>query len=234
MGNDEHGPAYPEPPYHTSGCRARMRHCHKCSCEPPIYACPICNGDKHRYMTCEYPGCPDGRDQGRYFERFDAPDLGRRTPAISTMIVGWAVAIAFFIWAFWPHPTPAMDHGFDPAAPTAQWMGHLLQPDYESVGPEDPPPSCCGKADAYQADQYRDNHNGTWTVTITDGADITFPDGTHRRPLPNDTSVTIPASKVNPPKDQAGNPTGHAWIFMSAYEGKPGYVYCFIPLPEGA
>lgn len=44
MSHDEHGPAYPD-----GGVVG--------------YRCPICNGDKHRYKECDYPGCPDGRDQ---------------------------------------------------------------------------------------------------------------------------------------------------------------------------
>lgn len=89
MGYDEHGPAYPEPPYR----------------------CPICNGNENRYMVCEYPGCPDGRDAGhphsRHFDRAmirvtPVPDRDT-TPSRARILLGWIFAIAmFFVWMLWP------------------------------------------------------------------------------------------------------------------------------------
>jgi hypothetical protein len=134
-------------------------------------------------------------------------------------------------------PAAAFDHGFDPYSPTVQWFETLKMPDY-------PPTSCCGKSDAYTADIYTRNPDGSYEVTVTDGAAITFPNGDRRTPLKNGTVIHVPAGKVNPPTDQAGNPTGHAWLFVSVYGAvdasgdqpvtTPGTVYCFIPLPEGS
>ena len=128
----------------------------------------------------------------------------------------------------------AFDHGFDPLAPTTKWMEKLQRPD-------DPSGSCCGIADAYQADTYIRHPDGSYTITITDGSAIEFPDGTHRDVLKDGTVIEVPASHVNPPVERAGNPTGHAWLFTSVYgvtmEGtrltSPGTTYCFVPLPEG-
>jgi hypothetical protein len=86
MGSDQHGEAYPEPP-------------------PPPYRCPICGGGANRYMTCEYPGCPDGHDQparGPFY-----PPANRRTlaeeiidptdpPLWQRLIVFGLVCIALF------------------------------------------------------------------------------------------------------------------------------------------
>lgn len=91
VGHDEHGPAYPDPasqwPHHPS-----------CA---PIYLCPICKGDRHRYLTCDYPACPDGRDQGRYFERFET-GLSKPTPPWPVAFVGWAVMVAVLVYMAWP------------------------------------------------------------------------------------------------------------------------------------
>jgi len=110
--------------------------------------------------------------------------------------------------------------------------------------PYDRPNSCCGTSDAYGADQYTRNADGSYDVVITDGDAIEYPDGTHRTQLKNGTRIHVPADHVNPPREQAGNPTGHAWLFISVYgiynsasdssETQPGTIYCFIPLPEGS
>jgi hypothetical protein len=32
--------------------------------EPPPYRCPVCkSSDRDRYLACNHPICPDGRDQ---------------------------------------------------------------------------------------------------------------------------------------------------------------------------
>ncbi len=217
MGMDEHGPAYPEP--------------------PKVYRCPICRGDENRFMTCEYPGCPDGIYQPHRFRSYpNAGPMPHRTSAEKARgLVGWGCFIALLLYLMWPKTAPAMDHGFDPFAPTAKWMHELIQP-------ANPPGSCCGVADSYQADTYQRFPDGSYDVIITDGSAIEFPDGTKRTPLKNGTRLRVPADHVNPPKEQAGNPTGHAWIFLSVYgisiDGQqttqPGTIYCFVPLPEGS
>jgi hypothetical protein len=81
MGTDEHGPAYPEPPYR----------------------CPICNGDENRFMTCDYPGCPDGCDQPGRFRAYpnQSPLPLRTTAERARGLVGWACFLALAIWMMW-------------------------------------------------------------------------------------------------------------------------------------
>lgn len=77
--HDEHGPVAPAP-----------------------YLCPICRGDKDRFMTCEYPACPDGCDQPSRFRTYPTGSTGS-TFGPSVALLGWAVAIALLVWCLWPH-----------------------------------------------------------------------------------------------------------------------------------
>lgn len=102
MGNDEHGPAYPEPPEHTSGCKTRYRHCRACTCERP-YRCPICKGDENRYLVCDYPGCTDGRDRGHPRGAVSRETYEPHPPAPwPVAFVGWAVMVAVLVYMAWP------------------------------------------------------------------------------------------------------------------------------------
>lgn len=216
MGNDQHGPAYPEPPY----------------------VCPICRGDKDRFSRCEYPGCPDGHDQPGRFRTYPTEHSDMAYIDMRSFFIGLAMfaALALAIIFFFAKPAHAFDHGFDPFAPTSQWMESLQRRPPAPVGP------CCGVADAYQADIYTRNPDGSYDIVITDGSPIMFPDGAHRDAIPDGTAIHVPENKVNPPKEQAGNPTGHAWLFMSVYgittngvyKQAPGSLYCFVPRPEGS
>lgn len=138
-----------------------------------------------------------------------------------------SVLVLAFSLSFCGHPSFAVDHGYDRESPRTQWFESLMMPDQ-------PQSKCCGKADAYEADIYENNHNGTWTVTVTNGREITFPDGTKRPGIPDGTKFIVPDSKVNPPVD--GNPTGHAWIFLKIdiESGRPVGIYCFVRLPDGS
>ena len=124
-------------------------------------------------------------------------------------------------------PAFAFDHGFDHTTERSQFFGQLKRPDFY-------PQSCCGEADAYEADIYRKNPDGSYTVTITDGSAITYPDGTRRGYIANGTKVIVPSTKINPPVETQHNPTGHAWLFMSVFSSGPGNIFCFAPLPEGS
>ncbi len=209
MGTDEHGEAYPEP--------------------PKVYRCPICHGDENRYLTCEYPGCFDGRDRGHPHARVYAThesDLHHeppRTVAWATGLVGWAAVIALLLYIFWPHPAPAMDHGFDPNSATTKWFETLQRPDR--------PGSCCGKADAYPV-TYKMNPDGSADVTVTDGSDKVYPDGYHR-PAYTGGVITVPKDLINPYDADLGNTTDTSWIFMTVYGGEMGSFYCLIRHPEG-
>lgn len=204
MGNDQHGPAYPE---------------------PTPYRCPICHGDEFRYSECNHPGCYDGRDRGhphaRYIETYDGPAYAGQPLAIT--ILGWVVAVGLLVFAFWPTKAPAMDHGFDPNSATTKWFESLQRPDR--------PGSCCGKADAYPV-TYAMNPDGSAEVTVTDGSDKVYPDGYHR-PAYTGGVITVPKDLINKLDDDLANPTDTSWIFMTVYGGEMGSFYCLIRHPEG-
>jgi hypothetical protein len=84
-----------------------------------------------------------------------------------------------------------------------QWFQSLTQPD-------NPYMSCCGEADAYEADDFA-QEDGHYVAIITKG-DEKFPEGTR---------VVIPDNKI---KFDKGNPTGHGIVFL----GYDGRVYCYI------
>jgi hypothetical protein len=274
MGYDEHGPAYPEPQCRICRSRGVDQWCIRDNCpgRNPLpehdpanvsefhrriraaeardaqykdrywhvpttpYQCPICDGDQNRFMMCDYPGCPDGCDQPGRFQLFDLEPPTRGGCFIASLLCA-ALVVFSLIWGI-SHAF-AFDHGFDPYDPATKWFGQLLRHDKM-------PEPCCGKADAYVADTYTRNKDGSYDVTITDGAAVTFPDGTERPEIENGSVIHVPWNKINPPSETMGNPTGHAWVFVSVardYTGglpngvplpKPGYAYCFAPLPEGS
>jgi hypothetical protein len=89
------------------------------------------------------------------------------------------------------------------------WYKSLMQPDKPWV-------PCCGESDAYFAEAHvRDGK--TYAVIIDDRPDE--PRGRHHVPV--GTEIEVPAGKF---KWDAGNPTGHAVIFLSINND----VYCFV------
>jgi hypothetical protein len=233
MGSDEHGPAYPEPPQcSTCGSLGMEQWCARDNCpgrNPLPEPCPLC-GSPNLEHTVFYK---------RNACALEKPVSNTvKCPAclfIATLIIIVLLGALFFACV---RPAAAFDHGFDPYDPTVQWFEQLKRHDYM-------PYSCCGKADAYAADLYTRNPDGSYDVTITDGSAITFPDGTKRPELPNGSVVHVPAGQINPPTETQGNPTGHSWLFVSirrvyddAHPGgdaaTPGLTYCFAPLPEGS
>lgn len=211
MGNDEHGPAYPE----------------------PKYRCPICSGDENRYMDCHYAGCTDGRDPGhphaRLAQKYDPSHIYHPAPSPgnATLLAGWAVIIALLLYSIWPFKAHAMDHGFDPNSATTKWMERQMRPD-------NPTSSCCGKADAYPVDRYRKLPTGDYEVWIENGDAITYPDGTKREPWDVNISLIVPSNKINKEDDDLDNPTDHGWLFFRpTNDHEPGTFYCFIRHPQG-
>jgi hypothetical protein len=207
MGTDEHGPAYPEP--------------------RKEYRCPICNGDKNRFMTCEYPDCPDGCDQRRFktypmSEYKETPE-----PPLWQRLVGVAIVLGLLLWMFMT-PAPAMDHGFNPNSATTKWFERLIRPDQ-------PPNSCCGKGDAYPVARYEHHpETHTWSVWLSDGSAIKYPDGTTRDYFDMSTEIIVPENKVNSLEDDLDNPTDTSWVFMRVSTPTDvGTMYCFIRHPEG-
>jgi hypothetical protein len=102
-------------------------------------------------------------------------------------------------------PTYARDNG--------QWSGK--RPDvrawFESLRqPNDPTASCCGEADAFEADAFE--IDGDHYVAIITGGHGDFPTGSR---------ISVPNAKM---KWDAGNPTGHGIIFI----GSDANVLCYV------
>ena len=113
--------------------------------------------------------------------------------------------IAFIVLAL-SAPAAARDDGQWASSPTniRQWFQSLMQPDHPQI-------SCCGEADAFEADTYE--VEGDHYVAIITGGKTVYPPGT-RIPVPNEKM-----------KWDAGNPTGHGIIFLQIGTAK---VYCYV------
>jgi hypothetical protein len=88
-----------------------------------------------------------------------------------------------------------------------QWFQSLKQPDHPRV-------SCCGEADAFEADRFEADGDH-YVAIITNGKGL----------IPSGTRIPVPNQKL---KWDAGNPTGHGIIFI----GPQGEVYCYVT-PSG-
>jgi hypothetical protein len=84
-----------------------------------------------------------------------------------------------------------------------RWFQGLRQPD-------NPAASCCGEADAYEADIF-EVETDHYVAIITDG----------KGDIPNGTKIAVPNNKM---KWDEGNPTGHGIIFI----GLQGQVFCYV------
>ena len=100
-------------------------------------------------------------------------------------------------WAFNPSNDPQI----------TAWFQGLMQPDHPRV-------SCCGEADAFEADVY-ETEGDHYVAVITDGRGI----------LPNGDKIQVPNDKI---KWDKGNPTGHGIIFI----GSERQVFCYVA-PSG-
>jgi hypothetical protein len=111
--------------------------------------------------------------------------------------------------------TSARDNGQWADNPPAirQWFQSLMQPD-------NPYMSCCGEADAFEADNF-EIEGDHYVAIITDGKGI----------LPTGTRIPVPNNKM---KWDRGNPTGHGVIFLGVggKQNEP-LVYCYVT-PGGA
>ena len=117
-----------------------------------------------------------------------------------------AVAIAVGILASARARDNGQWEGADPHM--RQWFQSLKQPDHPRL-------SCCGEADAFEADSF-EIEGDHYVAVITDGKGI----------IPNGTKMPVPNGKM---KWDAGNPTGHGIIFI----GVAGALYCYVA-PGGA
>ena len=84
-----------------------------------------------------------------------------------------------------------------------RWFQSLKQPDHPRV-------SCCGEADAFEADSF-EAEGDHYVAIITDGRGV----------IPSGTRIPVPNQKM---KWDAGNPTGHGIIFI----GPQRQVYCYV------
>src|SRR5258708_3014915 len=120
--------------------------------------------------------------------------LEARSPA------GWNLGPALGLLFLLTLPAVARDLGQWDNQPIAvrQWFQGLMQPDNPYV-------SCCGEADAFEADTF-EVIGDQYVAVITNGKGV-IPDGT-RIPVPN--------QKL---KWDRGNPTGHGVIFIGSGGG---------------
>lgn len=93
--------------------------------------------------------------------------------------------------------------------------------------------SCCGQADAYEADDFRLAEDGTYIAILTcnDPDDCeAVPGKIERKP---GTEFVVPADKLLVNYDPVNN-TGHGWIWISPTQPEFGLpvVYCYAP-PAG-
>jgi hypothetical protein len=121
-----------------------------------------------------------------------------------------AIAVLALLWPaaareHLPYVALARDLGQWAGSPAAirQWFQSLMQPDNPSL-------SCCGEADAFEADTF-EVEGDHYIAIITDGKGV-IPDGTR---------IAVPNAKM---KWDAGNPTGHGIIFL----GSARQVYCYV------
>ncbi len=105
----------------------------------------------------------------------------------------------------------ARDNGqWDNVSPNIrQWFQSLMQPD-------NPSQSCCGEADAFEADAFEVSGDH-YIAIVTDG----------HGEIPAGSRIDVPNSKM---KWDRGNPTGHGVLFLSrettiGNPPTPGYVY---------
>jgi hypothetical protein len=103
-------------------------------------------------------------------------------------------------------PAAARDNGqwADSPAAVRQWFQSLMQPD-------NPAMSCCGEADAFEADTFEVEGNH-YVAVITDGKGLIAPG----------TRIPVPNRKM---KWDAGNPTGHGVLFLQVGTMN---VYCYV------
>jgi hypothetical protein len=119
--------------------------------------------------------------------------------------IALVTAIAWFIAG-----KPALAH--DPDDPAMdQFYEGLKQPDTGT--------SCCGRADAYQADQVKQVGQAIIAI-ITDTRDDVVRGRRHIEP---GTEYVIPRNKIRVPP--AANPTGHTIIFIDSGDN----VLCYEP-----
>ena len=112
--------------------------------------------------------------------------------------------IAFIVLALGA-PAAARDNGQWANSPPdiREWFQSLRQPDHPRI-------SCCGEADAFEADSF-EVEGDHYVAIITDGKGV----------IANGSRISVPNAKM---KWDKGNPTGHGIIFI----GDRGQIYCYV------
>jgi hypothetical protein len=81
--------------------------------------------------------------------------------------------------------------------------------------PDTPWQSCCGEADAFEADTF-EVEGDHYVAIVTNGRGV----------LATGTRIVVPNKKM---KFDSGNPTGHGVIFLGAVSQRGEYpVYCYV------
>ena len=122
-------------------------------------------------------------------------------------VVGLVILLAFLFAVAQVLARPSAQWAGEPES-IRQWFQSLMQPD-------NPTMSCCGEADAFEADTFEIDGDH-YVAVITDGKGV----------LPPGTRIPVPNEKM---KWDRGNPTGHGIIFI----GSSGQIYCYVT-PGGA
>lgn len=138
--------------------------------------------------------------------------------ALGGAIVIYAIVLALaWLVAMSLRPAHARGDGWADTDPKMrQWFQSLMQPDNPAV-------SCCGEADAYEADDYA-IEGDHYVAIITDERSDTFRNGVVRPHIEPGTRISVPNIKI---KWDQSNPTGHGYIFI----GGGGTLYCYCPPP---
>jgi hypothetical protein len=117
---------------------------------------------------------------------------------LSSTVVASVVSLV----ALTAHARDSGQWGDSPAV-VRQWFQSLMQPD-------NPYLSCCGEADAFEADTF-EIEGDHYVAIVTDGKGVLSPG----------TRIAVPNEKM---KWDKGNPTGHGIVFI----GTRGQVYCYV------
>jgi len=127
-------------------------------------------------------------------------NFSRDVSALLLVLIPTLIAVAVSVVA-----AKARDNGqwSDLPKNVRQWFQSLKQPDHPRI-------SCCGEADAFEADSF-EVEGDHYVAIITDGKGV----------IPTGTRIPVPNQKM---KWDAGNPTGHGIIFV----GQQRQVYCYV------
>ena len=130
--------------------------------------------------------------------------MARREHDISMyLLAAIGAVVVFFLLLAVAFARNSATYSNSPAA-IREWFQSLMQPD-------NPYMSCCGEADAFEADTF-EIEGDHYVAIITDGKGV----------IPPGTRIPVPNAKM---KWDKGNPTGHGIIFLRTGTAE---VYCYV------